>query len=267
LAIVWECSRTFNVRPEKVMILMARTKVQVTADKGWWAALNSPIAILLLSVCVIGGIGKLYTDHQNAVQDQTARRSTMSNLLVEYRQRLSALEALDSQLDGALGAGPGITRTSKVSEVERKSFEKLSEKIGLLEQDVIKGVGTYTASAPAYDRVNMQAIASQIEDAAGIPNLQAGGIQLLGLLNTESSVLWLFVRAYLPMFEQFYVSRYMMVVNRQLPLVQGDVLSRKQEAILGIPQLKPGELNKLMKENDIRYAELQNKLSAAANEK
>jgi hypothetical protein len=106
----------------------------------------------------------------------------------------------------------------------------------------------------------MLLVGSQIEDAAAIPNLQSGAIQLLGFLNTDPSVLWIFVRAYLPTMREFYVGRHMMTVNGELPLARGQQPTIQQERRLGIPQPAPGDLERAMKRSDELHVKVQTEL-------
>lgn len=227
----------------------------------WWILANSPLAILIVSGMLIGGGAKLYSDQQEIVRDQVARRSTLSTLLVEYRNRLSALESLDAELSDYLGPGPGITKVEQpFTETRRAAFEKLSLNVGRREVEVIQGRGHYVPTSPSFANVNIQVVAAQIEDAAGIPNLYAGSLQLLGVLNADANVIWIFIRAYVPLMTEFYVNRHMMTINGELPLPKGAELTAAQETKLGIPQPKPGELERLKKESDARHAEIQSLL-------
>ena len=250
------------------------TDPENTSDAGskqgrnWWGIANSPLVLLVASGIIIGGGAKLYADHQEDVREQTTRRSTLSNLLVEYRQRLSDLERLDAELNKYLGDDPRVTAAIRpVNEAERREFEALSKRVGKREQEIIRGNGTYVPTSPSFANVNIQVIASQIEDSAGVPNLQSGAIQLLGFLNTEPDVLWLFVRAYLPMMTEFYVSRHMMTLSGELPLARGAQLTEDQEKRLGIPRPAPGDLERIMRENDALHANVQEALTNAQGRK
>lgn len=234
--------------------------------RGAWEWFNSPLVITLLSAVLISGGAKLYVDHQEALKDRSARRAVMSDLMVEYRQRLSALEDLDSQLNPWLGEGAELKGIKPMSEAERPKWEAASKKIGRAEQEVIQGAGNFKPSAPAFANVNMQVITTRIEGAAGIPDLQAGTLQMLGVLNTDPEILWIFVRAYQPMMRQYYVGRHMLMLNGELPLLDGKNLTVRQENVLGIPQPKPGDLEKAMKESDRVHAELQKTLKEAAKQ-
>ena len=227
-----------------------RTKSKLTFFKSIWEELNRPLVVAIVTIGLIGFAAKVYADKQEAIRDQVERRTTISNLLVEYRQRLWALEEADAQLAPWLGDGPGLSRIKRVTDTERAVLTPLSVKVGSAERDVIRGSGTYTASSQAYANVNLQVIATQIELAAGIPDRQAGALQLIGFLNAEPDILWLFVRTYLPHMNEFYVKRYMLVVSRQLPLLRGEELTTQLEIVLGIPQPKPGDLEWAMKESD-----------------
>lgn len=226
--------------------------------QGWWSVVNSPLIITLLTAGVLGGGATLYADHRADLKDQSERRAAMTNLLVEYRQRLSALEVLDGQLDPWLGEGPGISKGQAAN--DDGQFDRASRSIGIKQLNVIRGAAGYVPSAPAYANVNLQAISAQIELNAGIPDRQGGALQLIGLLNAEPEIQWIGVRAWLPLMSDFYVRRHMLVVSRQLPLLPGRTLSLAQEMALGIPQPKAGELARIRAQSDERHRKLQNKL-------
>jgi len=247
---------------------MARQKPKSPSGLSWWNVLNSPLAIALVTGVtglVIGGVATIHHQQQEAAKDRAVRRSEFANLLVEYRQRLSALEEADGELElPEFKEGMSTAGQHKLTDAERKVFEVKSEAVGKREWDIIRGSGSYVPAMPAYANVNLQAIGAQIDDTAGIPQVQSGALQLLGLLNVESSVLWLFVHASLPQMRTYYVGRQMMLINGQLPLDRGDTLTARQERVLGFPEVKPGELERRMKESNALHERVQRKLGDAA---
>lgn len=244
---------------------MGRGRSRSLPSRGWWVVANSPLVIVLLSGGVLAGSAKIYTDHQEATKDRNARRSTLSSLLVEYRQRLSALESLDGELNEFLGEGPKMRGPygRPMTDAKRKIFELRSKEIGKREWDVIRGSGAYVATAPAYANINLQTIAAQIDDVAEIPTVQSAPIQMLGFLNADPDILWIFVRAYLPEMRTFYVGRLWLTMNGQLPLGRGETPTAQQERVLGFPDVQPGDIERLQKENDALHAEVQAKLTNA----
>lgn len=236
----------------------------------WWAAANSPLAIALLTGA--GGVAAavavaLHSQAQEAAKDDIERRASLTALLVEYRKRLSALEEADSEL-GLPEIIEGVPRLliTKLTDSERLLFERKADEVGKRQREIIHGSGHYVPTSPVYANLNMQAIEAQIDQVAGIPPVQSGGLQLLGLLNFDASTLWLWVHGALPQMRTFYVGRQMLLINGELPLARGVQLTRGQERRLGFPQPAPGDLEKLQKENDERHERLQRVLRRGEGE-
>ena len=247
-----------------------RRKGKPAERLSWWAAVNSPLVIALLTGA--GGVAAavavaLHSRAQEVAKDNIARRATLTALLVEYRKRLSALEEADSEL-GLPEIVEGVARppVSKLTESERLVFERKADEVVKRQREIIQGSGSYVPTSPAYANLNVQAIEAQIDEVAGIPPVQSGGLQLLGLLNFDVSTLWLWVHGALPQMRTFYVGRQMLLINGELPLDRGLQLTPRQERVLGFPQATPGDLEKLQKENDERHERLQRVLRRAEGE-
>lgn len=240
------------------------------ARLSWWAAVNSPLVIALLTGA--GGVAAavavaLHSQAQEAAKDNIERRATLTALLVEYRKRLSALEEADSDL-GLPEIVEGVPRppARKLTNSERVAFERKADEVGKRQREIIQGSGHYVPTSPAYANINIQAIEAQIDQVAGIPPVQSGGLQLLGLLNFDASTLWVWVHGALPQMRTFYVGRQMLLINGELPLGRGAQLTQRQERQLGFPQAASGDLKKLQKENDERHERLQRVLRRAEGE-
>jgi hypothetical protein len=241
------------------------TKPTQAGRARWWAILNSPFVIALLSGLVLAGGLKYYTDRQAAIQDQIVRRSALAILLSEYQQRISALGAADGELNTVLGPSPGIARRPRLDprSAEFRSWERLSARVGHREWEIVHGTGSYTPSSPEFARVNLLVIAARIENTAGIPDVQLGGVRMLGLLDVEPDILWVFVRPLLPEMMKFGVTRHMLYVNGSIPLMRGASLSARQERVLGFPDVKPGDLQRVMDHSNAVSARLENELGDA----
>jgi len=207
----------------------------------WWTALNSPLALLLISGVVIGGAVKWYDSHQNAVEDQTARRSKLAHLLTEYQHRISTLGSLNSRLDLPSPTSAATQKKLDPCSAEYRAFERLSGDIGRQEWNVIRGQGIYVPTAPQFKGVNIQAIAAEIEDTAGIPDVQLGSIRMLGLLNADPDIIWVFVAGHLPEMEKFGITRHLLYVSGEIPLLRGNSLTVRQQRMLGFPEPQPDD--------------------------
>jgi hypothetical protein len=242
--------------------MAARKRAQ---DTGWWSVLNSNIVILLVSSALLSGVAKLYSDHQDAEKEMVVRRGVYAKLLTEFEHRVSALSNEDISLDPYLGEGLNFRKTKMPDHgPERQRWDKAQLLIGQREVDIIQGRGSYVPSLPEYAGMNLQAIAVQLEDVGGVPDIQMGGIRLMGALDSGKEVVWLFVRSWLPIMRQVTASRHLMYSDGRIPFPRGHVVTASEERALGIPEFHPGDLERLEKENDAHFREVQAKLGAAA---
>lgn len=231
-----------------------------------WAALNSPLVLLMLSGVVIGGGAKLYSDRQSAAVEVAGRRAEYVELLAELQRRVSRLQDADGRLDRFIGAAnsPGALRKVPEPWPQRAAFERESALVGAAEADILAGRGSYAPTAPAYAGIDLLTLAARLERVGGVPDLQLGALRLLRTLDADPDVLWLFVRAHRPMLERFVVSRHLLQVEGELPLPAGAALTPRQKAMLDIPRPKPGDLERLRRENDVLHARLDRELREAA---
>lgn len=229
-----------------------------------WVFLNSPLLLLLLSSVIIGGGAKIYTDRQAAAADLETRRSQYVEMLAEYQHRISDLVHVDSELDAFIGEGVKFETKEPLTNKRHREFETASERVGKQEADILAGRGTYVATAPAFANMSLLSLTARMERLAGIPDLQFGSLRLLSTLDVPPDVLWLFVRSYLPMMMQFGVSRHLLYTNGELPLKRGASLTNRQEAVLGIPDPKPGDLERLQRKTDELNKRLQGELGEAS---
>lgn len=232
-----------------------------------WSVLNSPLILLLISGVVIAGSAKLYADRQAAAAELSARRDRYVELLAEVQHRVAILQQADGLLDPFIGTGEAFNAMKPVPEPwpRRAAFDRACLKAGRMEADVLAGRGSYVPTAPAFAGVNMLTLAARLERLGGVPDLQLGSIRMIGLLNAPPDVLWLFVRAFMPTFMQFVASRHLMNVDGQLPLPAGAVLTVRQEAMLGIPQVHHGDLERMERESDRLFTKVDRKLRGAAD--
>lgn len=228
-----------------------------------WEILNSPLVICLISGVAIAGGAKLYSDAQAEAADLETRRGTYIELLAEFQRRTSMLLQADGELNPFIGEGRNFegARPIPVAGPLRREWEKISADVGRKELEILRGTGSYVPTSPAFAGVDFLTIAARMERTAGVPDIQLGALRMLGLLEAPPEMLWLFVRAYLPIIQQFAVSRHMMYTNGTLPLPRGRALTKAQEAALGFPNPKPGDLERLMKETDRLHNEVQRKLT------
>ncbi len=129
-----------------------------------------------------------------------------------------------------------------------------------MEQDVLQGRGKYVPTAPEFAGVHFLTLAARMERVGGIPDIQLGALRLIRTLDVEPDLLWLMVRAYSPMIQKFGVVRHVLYSKGELPLPRGEVLTQRQEDVLGFPRLKPGDLERAKRESDLMHARLQSAL-------
>ena len=234
-----------------------------------WSVLNSPLVLLLISGVVIAGGAKLYADRQAAAAELSARRDRYVELLAEIQHRVGMLQQADGLLDPFIGSGEGFEAMKPVPEPWplRAAFDRACLKAGRIEADVLAGRGGYVPTAPAFAGTDMLTLAARLERLGRVPDLQLGSIRMIGLLSVPPDGLWLFVRAYMPTLMRFVASRHLLNVDGQLPLPAGAVLTVRQEAMLGIPQVHPGDLERIERENDRLFAQVDRKLRDAASDK
>ena len=137
---------------------------------------------------------------------------------------------------------------------------------GRYETRNITGRGRYVPTNSEFAGVDFLTLAARIERVGGIPDIQLGALRLLRTLDWPPEVLWLNVRAYLPILTNFGVTRHMLYTDGQLPLPRGASLTR-QEAVLGIPDIKPGDLDKIRLKTHRLTKKLESELSDASGVK
>jgi hypothetical protein len=241
---------------------MAKRKANQTgAGKSIWSVLNAPLVVTLIA-SGLAAIGGLYGYHRIELADLESRRSTYVDLLAEYEHRVSQLSDADSELNRFIGEGPTFENAKHIPEcgLERDEWDQTSATVGRKEQDILRGVGSYVPTAPQFRDIDFLTLSARMERVAGIPDYQLGGVRLIRTLDWPPEVLWLTVRAYLPTMVQYGVSRHLMYTDGQLPLARGASLTKRQEAILGIPDVKPGDVERLHKENERLHARIEAEL-------
>jgi hypothetical protein len=206
---------------------------RVQSRKGIWDILNSPLALVIISTAVLGGGAKLYSDHQDAIRDQSTRRSELGELLTEYQHRVSALTDADRELNKMLGSEERPKAVYHGSPAQVAQWERLAADVSRREWDVLTGRGTYTPTSPKYAAVNIQVIALQIENLAGIPEMETAAWRTFGFIDSPPPDTWLFIRSSLDVLQQFGFSRSMLYSGGDIPLLRGRSLSPDQEVWLG----------------------------------
>jgi hypothetical protein len=60
---------------------------------GLWGFLNSALGLLLISSVVVGGLGKLYSDHQKRAQEDIKRQAELVKITSEIDNRVTRIES------------------------------------------------------------------------------------------------------------------------------------------------------------------------------
>ncbi len=201
----------------------------------------------------MAGAVKIYDDRQKAAVDLNVRRATYVELLAEIQLRVSKLQDADSQLNGFIGTGTNFNEASPLpgSGPRRAAFERKSFDTGKAEADILSGRGKYVPTDPVYANIDLLTLMARLENLGGVPDLYAGSLRLLRVLDAPSDVLWLFVRAYLPLLQDFVIRRHLLHSSGNLPLPAGVELTSEQKKFLGIRNPKPGEMEALQRKNDV----------------
>jgi hypothetical protein len=219
----------------------------------WWPLLNSPLVLLVISAVVIAGGWKLFDNHQEAMKDRAARRVELGKLLVEFERRVAVMSDADAKLNDLIAHPPNITSGPNMSAKDGAVVirrMKASDDVSAAEWDALNGGGPYVPSDPNYKGVSFVMIAMQMQNAAGVPDYRMGGLRALKLLEVSPPFTWLFVRAQLPVLRKMAQGTDILFVSQALPLARGEQLSPGQERLLAIPQVSPGQLAELQREND-----------------
>jgi hypothetical protein len=230
-----------------------------------WSLMNAPLVLLVLSGVGAGGT-IIYSSLRSQAEELQNRRAEYIVLLAEYQHRVSTLIDADSQLDPYIGEGLTFKGGKKIPDCGplREQWEKLSTKVGRRERDILRGQGDYVPTTPKFRGVDFLTLGAQIEQVGGVPDIQLGALRLIRTLDWPPEILWLNVRAYIPMMLKFGVARHMLYTNGQLPLPRGTSLTRRQEAALGFPDVKPGDLELRKAETMKHQAELDKALREGA---
>lgn len=180
-----------------------------------WLWINSPIAITLISGGLLAGGAKIYSDRQADQANIELRRDAYVDMIAEYEQRVSLLSEADGRLDEFVGAGRNFKGGRHIPSTgpARREFEHLSLKVGTRELAILKGNGGYTPTTPEFANIDMLTLASRMERTAGIPDIQLGSLRVIRTLDAPPEILWLMVRAHLPMMQEFAVTRHTMFTN------------------------------------------------------
>lgn len=233
----------------------------------FWTFLNSPFFLTLLTGVLLAGALKIYDDRQRAAADLDLRRASYVELLAEIQLRVSRLDEADARLNEFITDGRdknGATPLPKTGP-RRAEFERTSIEVGKLEAEILAGRGTYLPTAPAYANVDMLTLASRLEHLGGVPDYYAGSLRMLRVLDAPSEILWIFVRAYMPMLREFVVRRHLLYTSGELPLPAGGELTAEQKRFLGIRKPRPGELEELIRTTNAHLEKLQKDLRIEKN--
>ena len=229
--------------------------------------MNAPLVLLLLSGVGAGGT-LIYSSWRTQAEELQDRRAEYVVLLAEYQSRVSLLMDADNELDAYVGEGLTFEGGKKIPACGplREEWEKVSAKVGMKERDILRGQGGYAPTSPRFRGVDFLTLGAQLEHVGGVPDIQLGALRLIRTLDWPPEILWLNVRAYLPMMLKFGVARHMLYTNGQLPLPRGASLTKRQEAVLGFPDVNPGDLERQRAETMKHQAELDQALREASTD-
>ena len=247
---------------------MAKPASKLHSEGRLWAVLNSPLALLLMSGMLLGGGAKIYADRQSALAELDTRRAAYVEMLAEYQRRVSLLSHEDARLEPFIGTADEMLagRVRPLVESKRCQFETLSKAVGEKQEDILLGRGSYKPTAPIFSELDILTLAARMEQTAGVPDIQLGGLRLIRTLDAPPEILWIMVRSYLPMLKQFGVSRHMLNVNGELPLIRGQQLTDRQERVLGFLELKPSDVDRALHRARRKSDELNAKLRETSAE-
>lgn len=234
-------------------------------NRTWWKVLNSNLVILFIATVVFGGVAKLYADYQESQRDIATRRSAYAKLLTEFEHRVADLSSADADLNPVIGRGFEMKGAKRLSDhgADRSRWDRLSEAIGQREWDVLHGRGSYEPTAPEFANRSFAAVAAEMEDIGGVPDIQIGAYRLVGFLDADKSVVWVFVRSAIPNMMQVSASRHLLFADGTIPFPRGHTLTEYEQRRLGFPEVHPGDLDRAMKKANAASAELDNALGNA----
>ena len=228
---------------------MAKLQGKDSAQKpSWGSVFNSPLAVAFISVLFFGALFKLWDSDRDDQIEQVNRRATFGKLLTEYQHRISSLSSVDEKIDYMLGHGPirsGLHKLDAKDKVSTARWAKVTATVGNAEVDILAGRGAYVPTSPEFGGVSLQDVGSEVDQAGGFPDYQFATQGLFGLLDTNPSIIWLFVRSQMPQLTAFGQSRRILYAFGELPLRRYQQLTERQERILGIPTGSPAEIAKL----------------------
>ena len=151
-----------------------------------WAFLNTPLGLLLVSAVILGGLGRLYADHQSDLQalqknreerenvalELTARMSRLSNYVrwigdIDYLSSATHPEAFPDQqayglsmqcMKAKLAIGP-VTPGYPKTAAEIPDYPSLPRiKLQQALTDILLGKDSYEATSPEFQKVQMSSL-------------------------------------------------------------------------------------------------------------
>jgi hypothetical protein len=156
------------------------------------------------------------------------RRDKVATALAELQQRVSYLQAADSEWKN------------------RCDYPNVSKK----EWEVITGTGDYIPVLPSYRGVHLTVVINDVEKNLGVSDPRAGAATFLGSFAVPPPRTAIFVHGQLGWLQKYDSDRSFLVGIGSLPISKGDKLDDLAIRMLDIPGITPGADTKLRKEND-----------------
>jgi hypothetical protein len=170
----------------------------------WWAIINSPVVLLLISSVIVAGGTKIFADRAEMAKKWEIQRESLIKLLAEYDQRVTALRIADERLNEFLGPKPDLSESHTLlkDSPEAKRWRKLTLDVIRQESEIMQGRGNYVPTDPRFSQINFRLICEQVLDLSGMP--MPNPFDAYGpCLVAESRIpIWIRVRSQL---DRFYV--------------------------------------------------------------
>jgi hypothetical protein len=197
---IWRTTQRRHARQS----LIGAGAVAPAPGRAWWAIVNSPIILLLISSVIIAGGAQVLADRAERANNWKIQRDSLVKLVAEYDQRVAALRVVDDRLNKFLGSKPDLSEARSVfrDSPEAKRWRELTLDVSREELEIIQGRGAYVPTAPGFSQINFRLICEQVLELSDMPipdPLDANGPCLVA----ESRIpIWIRIRSQL---EEFYV--------------------------------------------------------------
>ena len=188
----------------------------IASTKNLWSVANSPLVIALVSGLLIASIARSYSERDEETKEFSARSARLDASLTELQQRLSYLESADRSWD------------------KRCNYPQASR----AEWDVITGTGQYVATSPAYKGASISVVFSEAQRSSGAWDPGYDAAHWIGLFSVQPPKTALTLRGELPWLRRYVSNRIMALSVGQLPLHQGEAMTKTLAKELGTASLE-----------------------------